>query len=226
MEIIIGRKGTQKTQITDPTVSREHCKVTVNGDGTFTIENLSQSGTKVDGRDIIRSTVTQDSVIQLGQSFKATLRELIGNVSTSSKITPQQSATAAKEVPTFCINHLRDIWNAYDDANTELAEKNRSMNLIRTAAPIFTIGAAAVSKFFPYAWILTGFGVMATGYGFLGMKNSETPKQRKERQEEFEEKWICPNPKCGKYLPKVSYKQLIRNYSFTCPYCKCKYVEK
>ena len=78
-EIIIGRKGTQKTPISDPTVSREHCKVTDNGDGTFTIENLSQTGTKIDGRDIIRAKATLNSRIQLGQSFSAMLVELIGN---------------------------------------------------------------------------------------------------------------------------------------------------
>ena len=73
MEIIIGRQGTQKTPITDPTVSRKHCKVTDNGDGTYTIENLSPSGTKVDGVDILRTTVKPNSRIQLGQSFSATL---------------------------------------------------------------------------------------------------------------------------------------------------------
>ena len=78
MEIIIGRQGTQKTPITDPTVSRKHCKVTDNVDGTYTIENLSPSGTKVDGVDILRTTVKPNSRIQLGQSFSATLVELIG----------------------------------------------------------------------------------------------------------------------------------------------------
>ena len=41
MEIIVGRKGQQKVPITDMAVSREHCKLTANPDGTFTLENLS-----------------------------------------------------------------------------------------------------------------------------------------------------------------------------------------
>ncbi len=69
MEIILGRDGTQKTPITDQTVSRKHCKLTVNDDGTYTLENLSASGTKVDGQSIIRTTVNPNSRIQLGPSF-------------------------------------------------------------------------------------------------------------------------------------------------------------
>lgn len=83
MEIIIGRQGNQKTPITDPTVSRKHCKVTENGDGTYIIENLSPSGTKVDGVDILRTTAKLNSRIQLGQTFSATLVELIGVQSVS-----------------------------------------------------------------------------------------------------------------------------------------------
>ena len=35
MEILVGRRGTQRTPITDPSVSREHCKLTSNADGTW-----------------------------------------------------------------------------------------------------------------------------------------------------------------------------------------------
>ena len=99
MEIIIGRQGNQKTPITDPTVSRQHCKVSDNGDGTYTVENLSSSGTKIDGMDIIRATAKPDSRIQLGQSYTATLRELIGIPvsSQSAGIAPPQ--TPAPEQP-------------------------------------------------------------------------------------------------------------------------------
>ena len=49
MEIIIGRKGQQQITITDLSVSREHCKLTSNPDGTYTLENLSANGTFVNG---------------------------------------------------------------------------------------------------------------------------------------------------------------------------------
>ena len=62
MEIIVGRKGQQQAVITDLTVSREHCKLTDNGDGTYTVENLSANGTFVDGKNIIRTVVTAEPI--------------------------------------------------------------------------------------------------------------------------------------------------------------------
>ena len=70
MEIIVGRKGQQRTPITDLSVSREHCKLTSNMNGTYTIENLSANGTYIDARSVIRSVVTPDTIIQLGATFK------------------------------------------------------------------------------------------------------------------------------------------------------------
>ena len=76
MEIIVGRKGQQQAAITDPTVSREHCKLTDNGDSTYTVENLSANGTFVDGKSIIRTVVTADTVITLGANYSARVKDL------------------------------------------------------------------------------------------------------------------------------------------------------
>ena len=77
MEIIIGRKGTQRTPITDTTVSREHCKLTINADGTYTLENLSINGTFVNGNSIIRTVVTPDTILRLGANFSIAVRDLL-----------------------------------------------------------------------------------------------------------------------------------------------------
>ena len=53
MEIIVGRKGTQRTSITDVSVSREHCKLSLNVNGTYTLENLSINGTFVDDVNVV-----------------------------------------------------------------------------------------------------------------------------------------------------------------------------
>ena len=129
MEIIIGRQGNQKMQITDPTVSRKHCKVADNGDGTYTIENLSPLGTKVDGVDIIRTTIKPNSRIQMGQSFSATLVELIG-VPQSTPQTQRPSAATQKASPQppvakeFSISHLKRVWDEYNDTNIEMAKSS------------------------------------------------------------------------------------------------------
>lgn len=237
MEIIIGRQGTQKTPITDPTVSRKHCKVTDNGDGTYVIENLSPSGTKVDGVEIIRATAKPNSRIQLGQNFNSTLVELIGVPQIATK--PQTQSTPAKpvtqgtsspktqpEVKTFNISHLRRVWEDYNNANIEMADSQRKTNLIRAALGIFTTCAMPTIFFFgDVGYALTGIGVLANIYSFAGMRNAETAEERQRRQDAFDDAWVCPNPECGHSLLAKNYKLLVRNHQ-SCPYCKCKYVEK
>ena len=235
MEIIIGRQGTQKTPITDPTVSRKHCKVTDNVDGTYTIENLSPSGTKVDGVDILRTTVKPNSRIQLGQSFSATLVELIGipqpTMSNGSRLPNSEEKSSVKskpqpEVKTFNISHLRRVWEDYNNANIEMADSQRKTNLIRTGLGIFTMCAMPTIFFFgPVGYALTGIGVLGNIYSFAGMKNAETAEERQRRQDAFDDSWVCPNPECGHSLLAKNYKLLVRNHQ-SCPYCKCRYVEK
>ncbi len=238
-EIIIGRKGTQKTPINDLTVSREHCKVIDNGDGTFTIENLSQSGTKIDGRDIIRAKANLNSRLQLGQSFSATLVELIGkpeqskytksiDKSVAQSAVNEMSAQQAqqKEVKTYNISHLRRVWDDFNQTNIEMADQQRKINLTRTGLGIFTMCAMPTIFFFgPIGYGLTAIGILGNIYSFAGMRNAETVEDRQRRQDAFDDAWICPNPDCGRTLLAKNYKMLVRNYQ-SCPYCKCKYIEK
>lgn len=236
MEIIIGRHGTQKTAITDPTVSRQHCKVTTNGDGTYVIENLSSSGTKVDGMNIIRTTATINSRIQLGPSFSTTLAELIGvpatsQTSASKNPTSNPAASASSkprnaEVKTFDISHLRQVWENFNSTNLEMAEEQRKTNLVRTGLGIFTMCAMPTIFFFgPVGYALTGLGVIGNIYSFAGMRNAETAEERQRRQDAFDDAWVCPNPECGHSIIAKNYKMLVRNHQ-SCPYCKCKYIEK
>lgn len=221
MEIIIGKQGNQKKPISEPTVSRKHCKVTQNSDGTYTIENISQNGTKVNGVNIIRTSATLDSILELGPIFKATLRELIGD---SSEVS--QSQQPKKEVKTYNISHLKYVWDDYNNKNIEAAEKQRKINLTRTGLGIFTMCAMPTIFFLgPIGYVLTGIGVLGNIYSFAGMKNSESTLERQQRQEAFDDAWVCPNPECGRTIPAKNYRMLVKNHR-SCLYCKCKYIEK
>ncbi len=221
MEIIIGRQGNQKTPITDPTVSRRHCKVTANGDGTYTVENLSSSGTRLDGRDIVRATARPESRRQLGPTFSATLGELISPAETGGNHGKDDD-----EGRTFNITHLRHVWEDFNATNLAKADEQRKINLMRAGLGIFTMCAMPTIFFFgPVGYVLTGIGVAGNIYSFTGMKNAETPAERQARHDKFDDQWVCPNPDCGRSLLAKNYKLLVRNYQ-SCPYCKSKYVEK
>lgn len=232
MEIIIGRKGTQKTPITDTTVSRQHCKVTDNGDGTYTVENLSSSGTLIDGRDVVRAKATLDSRLQLGPSFTATLRELIAPKGQAQQQQQQQQQSKPQqpkpqaEAPTYNIAHLRRVYEDFNQANLQKADEQRKINLTRTALGVLTMCAMPTIFFFgPVGYVLTGIGLLGNVYSFVGMRNSETAAERQARQDRYDDEWVCPNPDCRRSLLAKNYRMLVRNYQ-ACPYCKCKYVEK
>lgn len=234
-EIIIGRQGNQKTPISDVTVSRKHCRLTSNGNGTYLLENLSSLGTKVDGLDVIQTTVTPDSLIQLGPNYKAKLKDLIGINSTSrtndNKASTQQEK---KETKTFKTSHLKKIYEEYEEYNLHLANAQHKINITRAGFGIFTMCAMPTIFFLgplglgALGYVLTGIGIAGNVYSYIGMKNVDTPAIRKQRQDEFEEKWVCPNPECGHSLIPKKYKTFYNDYirpGLPCPYCKCKYTE-
>lgn len=230
-EIIIGREGNQAVAITDRTVSRRHCKLTVNPDGSMILENLSGSGTKVDGIEIIRKAVRPDSIVQLGPQFRMRICDLVGHVSSTGQSTGTASAAAPKpgqkqpEPPEVNISHLRRVWEEYNSTNLMIATEQRKINLIRAALGIATMCTLPLMYILgPEALIITGVAIVGNIYSFVGIKNAETPQQRQERQDDFDALWVCPNPRCHRSIISKNYKLLVRNYQ-SCPWCKAKYVE-
>ena len=252
MEIIIGRQGEQKLPITDSTVSRKHCKLTTNPDGTYTIEGINGAVVMVDGRPVVRSLVTLDSMIGLGPRFKSKLVGIIGNPNAAKMQPPpytppqnpsQQQFQSNKQYPeqqrqahgqghgqqqqekVYNISHLKWIWDDFNNTNVSIAKKQHSLNMTRTGLGLLTLCTMPLMYVIgPFAFIFTGIAIVGNLYSFLGMKNIDSPEKRQQRQEEFEDQWVCPNPECNRTLPARNYKALVRNHH-SCPYCKVKYVE-
>lgn len=258
MELIIGRQGNQCFPIEDPSVSRKHCRLRVNPDGSYVIENISQAGTKVNGIPVISKIVVPEDIVQLGPVFSFKIKDLnLGcgvEDDEATIITPSrpQTATAPRNVADkkstpaeqrvikdagnvsdnlpkkpgneYSIDHLKMVWDKFNDTNISMAHEQRRINLIRTRLGIFTMCAMPTIFFLgPIGYILTFIGVIGNIYSYTKMKNAETPEQRLKRQEEFDDRWICPNPQCGHTLPAKNFKMLVRNHK-SCPYCKAKYI--
>ncbi|MCH5221146.1 MAG: FHA domain-containing protein [Muribaculaceae bacterium] len=224
-EFIIGRQGNQKMPINDGSVSRQHCKVTDNGDGTYTIENISSTGvTKVDGREIIKTKATLNSRIQLGPTFSATLVELIGAQSCNDSPTP--GSDPKHEVKTYSISGLKHMWEENDAIEKRLGKRNRELGIIRSSLGIFSLGGILSTRLIgDSGFILTGIGLAGTLYSLFMMKNIESSEDTRQRRMEYRRKWVCPNPECGKALNFSDDYYLLKSNYQSCPYCKCKYVE-
>lgn len=223
MTIIVGRgrsKATQRIEITDPTVSREHCRLTDNGDGTYMLENVSQQGTFVDGKEVIRTSVTPETKIKMGN--------LTVKVADLLPLQPE----APKE---YSLQPLKAVWDTYHNTLLDIQKRQRTINQLRSASPMFTLGSGAIASlakaldwsevifFVTILLTIVGLGLMA--YCFVKGLKDKSIEEREEATERFTRDYVCPNPDCRHFMGNQSYDLLVRQNK-SCPYCKCKFTEK
>lgn len=197
-----------------------HAEVAIDANGRMVVKNLkSMNITFVNGLETASKRVEASDTIELGKDrFRVSLPVVLD---TAKKL------VGGGGTKTFNIAHLEVVWNDYHDALRDLRERQKRVNLIRTGCGIFTMCAMPCIAFFgTVGYILTGIGVLGNIYSFIGLKNDNTADEQERIAERFQERYVCPNPECNKYLGILSYKLLKKQYSMHCPYCKCEYVEK
>lgn len=234
-EIIVGRKGTQRLPISEDTVSRRHCRLTDNGDGTYTLENISETAcTYVDGRQVFKTTVRPETVVQLGPSFRAKVADLLplpvqrpASVPAGLPQPPQK-----KEPPTFSVHPLEAIWDKYDRQLMAIQDTQRNINLLRSASPVFTIGSGSIAtlaktigwgnEIFGITLVMTIIGLGLTVYSLMKSLNDHSNEERKEITKWLQDNYVCPNPECHHFVGMKDYNILKQDKK--CPYCGCKYT--
>ncbi len=233
MEVIIGRKdGTNqlslkvgnKVSIKGPQqsvnngVSREHCKLTVNDDGTFTIENLkAENQTLVNGLPIASKRITPNDVVELGWQRYRLDWNLVFEV-----------------IPKMVnISHLRLVKQRYDEETQKLTVKQGRANALRSITSVLSMGAIAVGFFGmtksdgEVDWvriILYALAILLTvGFTIKSFIDaSKLPQQRKDLQDWFTRNYTCPN--CGKFMGNQDYDHGV-SLMECCPACKAKFIK-
>ena len=225
MEIIVGRKGQQRTCITDMSVSREHCKLISNADGTYTLENLSANGTFVDGRSVVRSVVTTDTIIQLGATFKIVVKELL-------PITQQTEKPAVSQTPSvdprqkeyeLKFRHLKNVYDKYTADKIALQKEASKNNFFRmlpmTLLSLVGLGAVAIPGLGEIAPVISVIGLGLLVYSIVKSYSisTENPERMEILNNQFMIDYVCP--KCGNFLGFVPYETLANKT--LCSFCKC-----
>jgi hypothetical protein len=201
-------------------VSRQHCKLTVNGND-ITIENIKvQNITFVDGNQIVRKNITPTSKVQLGEErFLIPLQQIL------------QLATGGKmggpEVPTFSLKPLKSVWEEYDRRKMEIQnDAAKSANKQRLQGILSMLGMCVgfIPGIDPTVRIVIIVAALAIAIYFFikGSMNESVQQQLHDLDEEFAKKYKCPNPKCGKPFGNVPYRNL--EYNKQCFACGCKYT--
>lgn len=238
--IIVGRgrdKATQRIEITDPSVSREHCILTDNGDGTYTLEHKGQLPTYVDGVQILKTQVTRDSVITIGKSTKVKVADLLplplqgdGGVQDShsgEKTVKPQPQPQPNPYPQYeheySIAHLEEVWKTYHQGTLDIQNRQHSMGLLIRIPTIFTIGGGVLTavvgpEFRVVTIIMSIIGLILMVYGIIQSKNFKPAEVRDKLDQEFQDTYVCP--KCHHFMGNMPYKLLRQDKN--CRFCKCK----
>ena len=219
MEIIIGRKGQQQITITDLSVSREHCKLTSNPDGTYTLENLSANGTFVNGKSIIRTIVDKNTIIQLGSSYSVAIKDLIPLQQVAS---PSQQVTENYEEK---FRRLKAIYDKYSADKIAIQKEAGVNNFYRmlpmTLLSLVGLGATAIPALGNVAPVIGVIGILLLIYSLVKsyQGSRDNPEKMEALNRQFMIDYVCP--KCGNFLGFVPY-EVLANKS-TCSFCKCNF---
>lgn len=218
--IIVGREGNQRMPLKDVAgVSKKHCIITDNLDGTFTLEDKSRFGTFINGIQVVQAQITPETVLQLGPQFKVKVADLLP------KLPPAPA-------PEFSLKPLRAVWDEYQNRLDAITEKQRRISNLRAASPMFTMGSGAITTIAKLLeWSdsvvyisagLTVVGLCIMAYAFLQNLNYNSAEEQKKLRDEYLGKYKCPNPKCGRPFPFQPYD--VIEFTPGCPSCKCKYT--
>lgn len=246
MTIIVGRgrsKATQRIEITDPTVSREHCWLTDNGDGTYTLLNKSQQGTVVNGNRVMKTIVTPNTYITLSGTTTLKVADLLPLEAPSPaprqapSFVPRQAPSSPQRpvqkpsTPTYSIAHLEAVWDDYHETLLDIQRRQRTTTLLRSASPMFTLGSGALAalanrmkcdEVFWITAILAGIGIVLMIFSFFKGLIDNSIDEKEEATELFNSYYVCPNPKCHHFMGNQAY-QIVSQHK-NCPWCKCKFT--
>lgn len=227
MEIIIGRKGTQRIPIHDTTVSREHCKLMIHPDGSMTLENMSKNGTIVDGRSIIRTNVSPETVIQLGAQFKIAIKDVLPVQQSTPRPEEKKKEEIAKpEDYSREFNRLKQVYDKYSADKIAIQKDAAMANFYRmlpmTLLSVVSLGAAAVPGLRTVSPFIAIGGVGLLVYSLVKSFNGtkHNPEKIEELTRQFKIDYVCP--KCGNFLGDVPF-EVLQNKK-QCNYCKCKWL--
>lgn len=116
------------------TVSRQHCSLTINPDGSYRITNLKpQNVTFVNGMEIMAKTIMEKDKIELGPSKFLVSWDWIKS------FVPQM----------VDFRPLQRVWEEYDEHKLDQQIADRKFNSLRGITGLITMGAIALSIIFP-----------------------------------------------------------------------------
>lgn len=199
-------------------VSRNHFSLEPDSNGGFLLTNLNpQNETLVNGVSVDTTHVKEGDRVELGASRYVFNWDFlhIGGVPATVDIRP-----------------LESVWEKYQSDRMQLQIKQGRFNAIgRLTGVISMVGMVLAvmdgnsSGGGSLRLILLAIGIVATvavsAVTFINA--SKVPQKLADLEKDFQNNYVCPNPRCHCFMGSQSYKILVQRTS--CPYCKATYIK-
>ncbi len=195
-------------------VSRTHCHILVDNDANVSIEDVTPNNfIYVNGVECKRKdNVNLADTIELGPDrYHLELEAIV------SALSSQQS---------FSIAPLNRVYESYQREKFDIQVKQGKLNALSMLPGILSMISIGVAVFLQEAriYMIVIAAVFALVFALIRYRNAtKIPLKLKELDDSFREKYVCPNPTCGRFLGSTPYKELLKNKC--CPYCKSNYTE-
>lgn len=230
-----------------------HAEIAVDASGNMVITNMKpQNVTYVNGSEIVSKRVTPTSTVELGKDrFAISLPTVIETAKKLMALTPAPVPPPGPQPPQppksqkFNISHLEYVWNDFHDKSLEIKRRQKQQGVYASLPMFFTMGGGAITFVLSFilgeeykneiqilSGVLVLIGMIMLVYSFMTRKNDTSLEDLEKISEDFQLRYICPNPECRKFLGTISYKLLknqLRSHKdqkMYCPRCNCEYVEK
>ena len=212
-----------------PNEGKAHCRLTVDMKGGITLENAKpENVTYVDGTPVMKKHVGENSIVEMGQyRYQVPVGEVL---KCAALIVEKVAGKQPKPQPEFSIKPLKAVYDNYHSRQMDMRIRQRNLNLKRSIAPIFTIGSGIISRLpglgqelSTITLLMCIVGLVVTVWTFIKGYNDKSIEEADRLTEEFQSKYVCPNPECRHFLGMKSY-NLLQQDNF-CPYCKCKFIK-
>lgn len=246
-EVIIGREhGTNRLILTakgkgyaisaqgsvPKTVSSTHCRLQIDDQGTMTLSNIkSELNTYVNGIQINSKRITFDSRVELGVDHYLLDMKLLRKVLDEAFPPPPV---------VFSLAPLEQVWEDYQTASEEMVIKEQKLNNVRNLQGVFMTSGVVLMLLpqllnmeFPpilnvLRFILSIPAIVIPIFFFI--RGRDTSKsliyQQKTLKKDFEAKYVCPNPKCNRFMGYIPYSTLKFSQRCANPECACQYTYK
>lgn len=197
-------------------VSREHCMLIITDDDGYSIENLNPNNqTFVDGREIVKKAVTMNSRILLGKDrFILDLKSVLMAIS----------------MFPYSISPLKEVYESYSYQRQQVKNRQRKLMVTLSVIGIFSMTAIACafiessSSWLRIALCIAAFLLFLCFFFVRHYSSNELLRLSDNIEHLFHQNYVCPNPKCKKFLGDRSFDELSKTSS--CPNCKSKFSLK